>query len=280
MKKLVSTIGALLCAGSAFAFMPQTGTWIVSSENNGQPGRGFGLDVQNSTLVMQMYGYEANGAPTFYLSAGPITNNTYTGQLNQYANGQSFGSAQHPGQEIGSAGTVKMRFVSGTKGYITFPNEPEKEISRFSFGYTEVPQSLIGTWAYMGFNATTQQLSAYLVPLSVISGAVATTQDGKVGCKFTGAEPGEVVCIWIENGQTTSGTIFKLSVNDGDGYAGPSISNLNSKVIVRRVTNPGGDLLGVALSKNAAQEAQNNIAVLEKSLDEAVSWIHESRRSR
>ena len=160
MKKFVVALSAFVFAGSALAFMPQAGIWSISPERNGQPGRGFNLDVQNSTLVMQMYGYEKSGAPTFYLSAGAIADNSYTGQLFQYAGGRYMGGPAQSAYETGSAGTVKMRFVSGIKGYITFPGEDEKEIVRYTFAYEETPQSLLGTWGLMSASVTTGAISA------------------------------------------------------------------------------------------------------------------------
>lgn len=224
MKKVVAALSAFICAGSAWAFMPQAGTWIVSAENTGQPGRGFGLDVQNNTLVMQMYGYEANGAPTFYLTAGTISNNTYSGQLNQYADGQSFGSDPHAGRETGSAGTVTMRFISGTKGYITFPGEGEKEMSRFNFNFSSSPESLKGKWL---FSSLTSLLpSADYVELSKIgskgangSGMVLST-DGRLACEnqISGASAGSTVCARVSaTGALLWGYSFTINVNDGDG---------------------------------------------------------------
>ncbi len=270
MFKKALVLSTLLGCGVASAFMPQTGTWIVTSENNGQPGRGFGLDVQNATLVMQMYGYEANGAPTFYLSAGPIANNSYTGQLHQYVGGQSFGSIPHAGREAGSAGTVRMRFVSGTKGYITFPNESEKEISRFTFAYSETPQSLIGAWALMAVDRYTGDYDSLFGDMSVVSGQSAYSSDGAMGCRFTGAAKGEVLCAWTPGGRLSFVTRFTLSVNDGEGWGGPTSASMSYPVTIRRLTNPAGHLTGLVLAKNAPTHDPSRFAAIESALDTAM----------
>jgi hypothetical protein len=45
-------------------FTPQTGSWVVSSELNGKPGRGLAIDVQGNTFFMQVFGYEAEDVGT------------------------------------------------------------------------------------------------------------------------------------------------------------------------------------------------------------------------
>ena len=94
-----------LCTLPVFAarnFTPQAGTWIITSENNGQPGRGLAIDVQGNTLFLQVYGYEKNGDSTFYIAAGKMDGNRFSGPLTSYSGGQSFGSAArdafHPAQ--------------------------------------------------------------------------------------------------------------------------------------------------------------------------------------
>ena len=42
-------------------FTPQTGTWVINEEANGEPGRGFQIEVQNDILVLYFYGYEPGG---------------------------------------------------------------------------------------------------------------------------------------------------------------------------------------------------------------------------
>lgn len=253
MKKVVAALSVFVCTSSAWAFMPQAGTWIVSSENTGQPGRGFGLDVQNNTLVMQMYGYEANGAPTFYLSAGTISNNTYTGQLNQYAGGQSFGSAQHAGRETGSAGTVTMRFVSGTKGFITFPGEAEKEIERFTFAYPETPESLLGSWGIITADPATGEPGMMMGALTRVVDGAAYSANNAMACRYTGVSKGEVWCAFQTNGTITFNAKFTLSVNDGEGWGGKGASGNTWPINARRLTTPGGQPVGIKIPNKSAE---------------------------
>ena len=253
-KKLMIT-GAMLFCGIAQAFVPQAGTWVVTAENNGQPGRGFGLDVQNGTLVMQMYAYDASGNPMFYLTAGNYANSSYTGVLNKYRDGRFFGSGDRNGRADGNAGTVKMRFVSGTKGYITFPNEPEKEISRFNFAYDKSAALLRGAWLlssispdgaagdrvdFFGLNDPVQG-SSYG------TGALASP-DRMYTCEnlTSGPNAGLVMCLkYNQNGSTNRANFFELSVNEGEGVAGCSAQTMNDILFVRRVKSPAGDYTGI-----------------------------------
>ncbi len=52
---------ALAClsmpAMAAREFTPQAGLWMIAAERNGEPGRGFSLDVQGNTVFMQVFNY-------------------------------------------------------------------------------------------------------------------------------------------------------------------------------------------------------------------------------
>lgn len=264
LKKFVGvavSVAALLGGGLVHAFTPQAGSWIVTAENNGQPGRGFGLDVQGSTLVMQMYAYDAAGNSTFYLSAGKINDHRYSGELNQYRNGPYFGSGPMSGREVGSAGRVSMRFVSGTKGYITFPNEQEKEISRFNFAYGSDPASLRGIWLFSPLTSSTP--TSDFVALNVISKGTAngtglvSTNDFRFACEnqVRGDLAGTVLCVKLNSsGQTTRAYLFTYSVNDGEGYSGPASRVDSDLLVVRRLTNANEDGTGVIIKDAPASE--------------------------
>ncbi|WP_353234669.1 hypothetical protein [Diaphorobacter ruginosibacter] len=261
MKKFALTLAALACTSAAYAFMPQAGTWIVTSENNGQPGRGFGLDVQDSTLVMQMYAYQANGNPTFYLSAGQISNDQYSAPLNEYSGGRYFGSGDRNGVQTGSAGNVAIRFTSGTTGFITFPGEAEKAISRYSFGYSSAASSLRGIWLFSRLDSLTPvsdfvQLSTITSGTSTGNGVVVSA-DGRFGCEqqVSGSLAGTVLCVRL----TTSGALergyqFVYSVNDGDGLYLNSSGNATSIAVMRRLGNTAGTGTGVLIKSDTADD--------------------------
>lgn len=118
---------------AARSFTPQAGTWVISDEVNGKPGRGFAIDVQGNTFYMQVFGYEKNGDATFYAATGQMEGDTVTAPLMRYQGGRSFGSEPRDAQEDKSIGNVTLSFRNGLQGTIQLPGEPAKDIERFVF---------------------------------------------------------------------------------------------------------------------------------------------------
>lgn len=127
---------ACLLARPAAAATPDTGLWIIDAENNGQPGRGLQIEVQNNTLVMTFYGYLPSGAAQWYLAAGALNGSSFSGSPERFAGGTAFGQPHVPAQAVGSAGTVTMSFTDSSHGTITLPGESAKAFSRLQFGST------------------------------------------------------------------------------------------------------------------------------------------------
>ena len=78
MFKRIAAVACVVFSGGVYAFTPQSGTWVINGELNGAPGRGLAIDVQENTLLMQMYAYERSGEPTFYMASGSLENNRVT----------------------------------------------------------------------------------------------------------------------------------------------------------------------------------------------------------
>lgn len=277
MLKKWMALGCLVGASMAHAFVPQTGTWVVSEELNGKPGRGLAIDVQDTTLVMQMYAYDASGNATFYLTSGTINNNQYSGALNKYKGGRYLGSGDRSGQDAGNDGVVSMRFESGTVGYIKFPGEAEKQISRFNFAYGANPQSLKGAWLFASGNDNASSsdivgLVKDIGPTSYGTGTV-TTQDGRFACEnmVRGPNAGRVVCVKLNaSGALTRIFAFYYSVNDGEGWAGPTATTANDMLFVRRITNANIKGTGIFHRSGEVQDAIDP-EVLREALEQAAS---------
>lgn len=130
----VSVLGLSLSPSwAARSFTPQAGTWVISDEVDGKPGRGFAIDVQGNTFFMQVFGYEKNGDATFYAASGQMEGDTVTAPLLRYQGGRSFGSEPRDAQEDKSIGDVTLSFRNGLQGTIQLPGEPAKDIERFIF---------------------------------------------------------------------------------------------------------------------------------------------------
>lgn len=156
----INNYGGRLYESGMSMYVPEPGTWVVSQELNGKPGRGMAIDVQNDILVMQVYNYESNGDPIFHLAVGQMNfyafdglnrnkNSAFTAQLKKYAGGRYFGAEALSGREVGDAGKVHLNFESPLKGWVKFPGEDWVEIEKFQFGYGQKnPEALLGKWSF------------------------------------------------------------------------------------------------------------------------------------
>ena len=130
----VLTIGAMVgtqAVHAARSFTPQAGTWIVTSELNGKPGRGLAIDVQGNTLFMQVFSYEKNGSATFYTATGQMQGDSATAPLMRYVGGRSFGSDARVAHQDSSPGNVTVSFRNGLQGTVQFPGEAPVAMQRF-----------------------------------------------------------------------------------------------------------------------------------------------------
>jgi hypothetical protein len=274
-----------LVASAAHAFVPQAGTWVVTQEVNGKPGRGLAIDVQNGTLMFQMYAYENSGAPTFYLAVGPLVDNQVTTEMHSYQGGRYFGSGDRSGVDRGSAGNVSLRFVDGTHGFIRLPGEPEKAISRFNFGYPEVPDSLKGLWLFntysptFGWQVDAPEFTTVLSATANGSGVVVSS-DRLLSCEHIvrGELAGVVVCAKYRSaGSTTLQHVyaFKYSIHEGEGDWYPNNGQTPYGFYPQRMTTLDGHLTGLLRKSNEgplSAEAQANII---EAMDQAIlSLLH------
>lgn len=172
--------------------VPNSGTWIVSGEKNGKPGRGMAIDVQTGTLVMQVYNYQADGKATFHLAVGSFSNGQASAHLKSYQGGRYFGSGPLSGTEATDAGEVFLQFTSPTQGYVRFPGESAVAIERYQFA-PQAPDlhSLMGTWS---FSESTNHESSN-VKLTKVEGDFASTAGGGVRCYFLNPTAALVRCI-------------------------------------------------------------------------------------
>ncbi len=255
-------VAVFMGAFAAHAFAPQAGTWVVAAELDGKPGRGLAIDVQNETLVMQVYAYESNGQPSFYLAAGPYNNNQFSGPLTRYEGGRFFGSGARSGVAAGSPGNVTLRFTSGVTGFATFPGEPEKAIIRANFAYPFAPSSLMGLWTFTSVGS--EGLVADAVPLLSNIGATSTgnglvvSSDGLFGCEHqtSGSLSGGVLCVKINSqSQLVRSYYFVYSINEGEGFSQRNGNGTQQLMSVRRLTTPRGVGTGVAIKADESTAA-------------------------
>jgi phosphatidylethanolamine-binding protein (PEBP) family uncharacterized protein len=149
-RALTWLVVAWLAVPAAWAIMPEAGEWVIDAELNGQPGRGFQIDVQDQTILILFMGYRSDGAATWHLASGTASGDTFTGSLDEYAGGTVFGGAEIPAHRVGSAGNVTLTWTDATHGRITLPGEAAKTVSRLRFGGnapTAGVRPMNGLWA-------------------------------------------------------------------------------------------------------------------------------------
>ena len=226
---------------------PDPGTWIVSSELTGKPGRGMAIDVQYDTLVMQVYNYEKSGAATFHLAIAPYKDGQASSHLKRYEGGRYFGSGPLSGHEAVDAGAVSFNFTAPTRGTIQFPGEPAVAIQRYQFGATEPAlESLYGGWMF--FDPAKKILKYFdLDHIYNMTPPVATGSGGQVlaSCRYTGEPAASVLC------EDKSPVIFhEMRFTPVNGRAIGNFTNqrgatAGTPVYVLRVKDRNGNLAGL-----------------------------------
>ncbi|MCD2164168.1 hypothetical protein [Comamonas koreensis] len=175
LASILAVSALTLCTAPSWAardFTPQAGTWVISDEVDGKPGRGFAIDVQGNTFYMQVFGYEKNGDATFYAAMGQMEGDTVTAPLIRYQGGRSFGSEPRDAQEDKSIGDVKLSFRNGLQGTIQLPGESAKDIERFIFTAPDAAYYQTEQWKnatrssrWLGLNAQGEVVNAWYASL-------------------------------------------------------------------------------------------------------------------
>jgi len=163
-------LAIMLClsaSGPALALdvTPQSGLWSIDAENNGQPGRGFQIEVQNDILVLTFYGYDGVGAPKWWLAVGSFQpgSNQLTMELGEYEGGMAFGDQMTNAVYAGSGGTMTIQFFTVTEGVICLPKETCKAIRASNYAWGESASQLLGEWAIIAMDQSTAVIDAYNV---------------------------------------------------------------------------------------------------------------------
>lgn len=136
----LADIGWRILSTSAPTITPVTGWYWNASEG----GRGFSIETRSSSLFMASFLYASDGAPEWYVSSGTISNNSFSGTLDEYVNGQSLGGTYRAPSLLGSAGTIGLSFSSSTAGTLTL-NGTSTSIERFPISGSTVTTAASGS---------------------------------------------------------------------------------------------------------------------------------------
>ena len=110
---------------------PETGYWW----SPGEGGRGYTIEIQNNTLFLAGYMYDAQGNPLWYASGPtPLSSAaTYQSTWTQYSGGQTLtGSYRAPGGAA-ATGNVTMQFSDTANAILTLPDGRQIPITRYRF---------------------------------------------------------------------------------------------------------------------------------------------------
>jgi hypothetical protein len=219
----------------AFTYLPVDGLWGVVSEQNLAVGRAFNLEMGGTTLVVTMYGYNAQGAPTFYVGGGALSAaNVAAITLSEPQGGTCLGCPPTSGRLLSSPGVATFEFTSSTTGFVTLPGEARKAILKGAITRLSAPDGLRGAWAFTYVITTTSATAETPVfifnlgPQASGNGLMADST-AKHACELqtSGVRAGYVLCIRLNAaGVTDRYAILKLFGNnmDGNWYIGSTIS--------------------------------------------------------
>ncbi len=281
---------------------PQSGTWVISEERNGKPGRGMGIDIQDGLLFMQVYNYRQTGEPTFHTALGTLHENTVTAPLYFYEGGRFFGSEQRDGHEAGSPGNVVITFTSRSTGTIQFPGEPTKAMQRFDYEGTPAgvfsDPAFVDRWAMVEFNSSNQPVRSWWADIGS-SEQVSMSEDWAVAAMnwpyppavattvhgFGGTLSDHVVAQCSYGGR---GLVFNCSGNRGGASGGPLITMTMQRGVDQlsgTMQEGGGDnrrLVGFRVAR-AAYTWQDNQSVRTSYyapgyLPESGTWVVSNER--
>jgi hypothetical protein len=147
--KLSTTIrtfvaGVLLAASSAAqAIIPENGWWYVE----GEAGRGFNLEVQNTFLYLASFGYDASGNPQWLVAGANMTSDhDWSATLLEFSRGWCYGCPPVT-PTYAESGTVSLAFTSSQTATMVIKGHTYS-IRRFDMWRNDlIPDAMLGEWS-------------------------------------------------------------------------------------------------------------------------------------
>ena len=222
----VLAVASLSSFVHAFTVLPVDGLWSVVSEQNLTVGRAFNVEMSDKLVVVTMYTYNAQGAPTFYVGASALSaTNTAAIALSEPQGGTCLGCPPTSGRLLSSPGTATFEFTTSTTGFVTLPGEARKAISKGNITRPSGQDGFRGQWVFnyvIDPTLIVTDIPNFTIKLAATSSGtgVMASSDGKTGCELTnsGSLSGYVFCVKITASPfTDKEMLLKVFGNRMDG---------------------------------------------------------------
>lgn len=135
----------------ATAFTPESGWWYNPAES----GRGFAIEVQNNTVFMSGFLYEAGGAPLWFVTSASYsqTNNRFDGDMLNLRGGQCLTCTFRSPVLQPSLGRISVNFTSPSTANLVWPGGTVP-IVRQIYGVSDGIERTFGTFAFSTTGST------------------------------------------------------------------------------------------------------------------------------
>lgn len=289
LKRLVALLFFLTAAMhvNAFTVKPIDGLWSIDNELGLAVGRAFNFELTGSVLVMTMYGYNGQRAPTFYAAAGFLdANNRMVSTMSEPTGGTCLGCSLSSGFLLSAPGTVTLEFTTSTTGFVTLPGEGRKSMRKGAIAWPAAPTGLYGLWV---FTYLLQSNSGYIVVTDAVTlnrVIAGTANDAGIvvdatstnGCayKTSGSLVGLVLCTKL----TSTGALDRSSLSTwwGDQMDGSwqfASNSLNYNYTAKRLTSPAG-LLTITVNDQTPKVATDRANAMRAAMEEAERLVIQS----
>jgi hypothetical protein len=158
--KTIAAILLIASATSVHAFLPTTGLWY----NGNESGRGFNIEIQNSTMVVASYVFDDTGQQIWYTSSGTYSEatRTFSATFDGYSGGQCLGcSYSKPAATVAAGGNVRIIFSDAENGTLYFPHG-STPIHHLNYAYANKTDYFLGEWQF-SFNTSGAISSQWVV---------------------------------------------------------------------------------------------------------------------
>jgi hypothetical protein len=161
---------AIAFAANANAVIPDSGWYFNPNES----GRGFNIEIQNNTVFIAGFLYDANGKQMWVFSGGPMSSDhTYSGDAFVTADGQPIDGLYRAPTTI-PFGTLQITWPSDTTNAIVVVNGRTFIVTRelFGFDFNSTTQPLLGELSFVEGISSFFGDRLTLTTTQVINGAV------------------------------------------------------------------------------------------------------------